>query len=209
MHKRILQQHNLPPTPLREFLSELATSLILLNKQPPGCPSIQNVTPFKKVCLNVPRDLRRDNKEHWPTWNAKRNRCKACPGGIFWESGVYTKLKRLTGNEDFVMYGNPAYPLHPLLIKPYGGSHLLPAQQAFNCGMSVVGEAVEWRFDKVLAECAFLDLKKKFLWQPVATMCKVANILSNCHTTIYGSQVSSYFCLQPPKLQKNLKPMSP
>ncbi|KAH8008745.1 hypothetical protein HPB51_003392 [Rhipicephalus microplus] len=41
----------------------------------------RNVTPFKKVCLNVPRDVGRDSNEHWPTWNAKQNRCKACPGG--------------------------------------------------------------------------------------------------------------------------------
>ncbi|KAL1462042.1 hypothetical protein MTO96_043248 [Rhipicephalus appendiculatus] len=57
---------------------------------------------------------------------------------IFRESGVYTKLERLTGNEDFVVYGDPAYPLRPLLMKPYGASHLSPAQQAFNCGMSAV-----------------------------------------------------------------------
>ncbi|XP_049269151.1 piggyBac transposable element-derived protein 3-like isoform X2 [Rhipicephalus sanguineus] len=86
MHKRILQQHKSPPTPLREFLSELATSLILLNKRPPGRPSVQNVTPLKKVCLNVPRDVRRDSKEHWPTWNERRNRCKACPGGYTYVS---------------------------------------------------------------------------------------------------------------------------
>ncbi|KAL3202109.1 hypothetical protein MRX96_042682 [Rhipicephalus microplus] len=81
MHKKIIQQHKRPPTSLRKFLSELETSLILLNKRPPGRPSIQNVTPFKIVCLNVPRDVRRDSKEHWPTWNTKQNRCKACPGG--------------------------------------------------------------------------------------------------------------------------------
>ncbi|KAH7971810.1 hypothetical protein HPB52_002970 [Rhipicephalus sanguineus] len=63
----ILQQHKSPPTHLREFLSELATSLSLLNKRPPGRPSVQNVTPLKKVCLNVRRDVRRDSKEHWPT----------------------------------------------------------------------------------------------------------------------------------------------
>ncbi|KAH7981862.1 hypothetical protein HPB52_001351 [Rhipicephalus sanguineus] len=61
---------------------------------------------------------------------------------IFRETVVYTKLERLTANEDFVVYGDPAYPLRPLLMKPYGGSHLSPAQQAFNCGMSAVREAV-------------------------------------------------------------------
>uniref|UniRef100_A0A131Z5L6 DDE Tnp4 domain-containing protein n=1 Tax=Rhipicephalus appendiculatus TaxID=34631 RepID=A0A131Z5L6_RHIAP len=127
---------------------------------------------------------------------------------IFRESRVYTKLERLTGNEDFVVYGDPAYPLRPLLMKPYGASHLSPAQQAFNCGISAVREAVEWGFGKVVAEFAFLDFKKnqKLLWQQVAAMYKVATILSNCHTAIYGSQVSSYFSLQRPQLREYLKP---
>lgn len=64
-------------------------------------------------------------------------------------------MERLTGNEDFTVYRDSAYPLCPLLIKPYGGSHLSPAQQPFNCSMSVVHEAAEWVFDKVLAEFAF------------------------------------------------------
>ncbi|XP_049269973.1 uncharacterized protein LOC125757829 [Rhipicephalus sanguineus] len=56
--------------------------------------------------------------------------------GILESSGLYSKLERLVKDDDFVVYGDPAYPLLPLVMKPYGGNTLTPAQQAFNRGMS-------------------------------------------------------------------------
>lgn len=130
--------------------------------------------------------------------------------GILRESGMYTKLEKLASNEDqdFVIYGDPAYPLRPLLMKPYGTSNITAVQQAFNCKMSAVRQCVEWGFGKVVAEFAFLDFKKnqKLLKQQVAQMYKAATILSNCHTCIYGSQVCSFFNLNPPGLREYLKP---
>ncbi|CAN7991588.1 unnamed protein product [Ixodes pacificus] len=35
--------------------------------------------------------------------------------GILRDSGLYSKLERLVGNQDLVIYGDPAYPLKPLL----------------------------------------------------------------------------------------------
>lgn len=128
--------------------------------------------------------------------------------GIFRESGLYSKLEKLVNNEDFVIYGDPAYPLRPLLMKPYGGCRKTPEQEAFNFSMSRVRQAVEWRFGKVVAEFAFLDFKKnqKLLWQQVEEMYKVGTIFTNCHTIIYGSQVSTYFGLDPPPLREYLEP---
>ncbi|CAN8023026.1 unnamed protein product [Ixodes persulcatus] len=130
--------------------------------------------------------------------------------GILRDSGLYSKLERLVGNQDLVIYGDPAYPLKPLLLKPYGGSSLTPTQQAFNFGMSRVRQAVEWGCGKVVAEFAFLDFKKnqKLLRQQVEQMYKVGTILCNCHTAIYGSQVTSYFNLDPPSLQEYLRPVA-
>ncbi|XP_077492280.1 uncharacterized protein LOC144103438 [Amblyomma americanum] len=127
---------------------------------------------------------------------------------IFRESGLYSKLKRIVANERLVIYGDPAYPLRPLLMKPYGGCRRTPTQDAFNCGMSKVRQAVEWGFGKVVAEFAFLDFKKnqKLLWQQIEKMYKVATIFANCHTAMYGSQVSDYFHLAPPSLREYLKP---
>ncbi|XP_077489472.1 uncharacterized protein LOC144100378 [Amblyomma americanum] len=129
--------------------------------------------------------------------------------GILRESGLYAKLEKLVKGEDLVIYGDPAYPLRPLLMKPYGGCHLTRGQEAFNYAMSGVRQAVEWGFGKVIGEFAFLDYKKnqKLLWQQVAKMYKVATILTNCHTTIYGSQVSTYFNLDPPILREYLRPL--
>ncbi|KAL3210823.1 hypothetical protein MRX96_052124 [Rhipicephalus microplus] len=73
---------------------------------------------------------------------------------------LYEKLEALALDKEFVIYGDPAYPLRPLLMKPYGGAALTAAQQEFNSSMSVVRQTVEWGFGKVIPEFAFVDLKK-------------------------------------------------
>lgn len=62
---------------------------------------------------------------------------------------------------NYVIYGDPAYPVRPLICKPYGGASLSSAQQHFNKSMSTVRQAVEWVFGKVVTEFAFVDFKKK------------------------------------------------
>lgn len=81
--------------------------------------------------------------------------------GILRESELYDKLETLVQGHEYVIYGDPAYPLRPLLLKPYGGATLTQEQQEFNAAMSAVRQAVEWGFGKVISEFAFLDLKKK------------------------------------------------
>lgn len=53
-------------------------------------------------------------------------------------SGIYAKLEKLVGPHHFIMYGDLAYPLKALLMKPYGGSSLTATQLAFNNSMSRV-----------------------------------------------------------------------
>ncbi|XP_070377116.1 uncharacterized protein [Dermacentor albipictus] len=126
---------------------------------------------------------------------------------ILQESQAYEKLERLVGGQTFVVYGDPAYPLRPLLMKPYAGAFPTASQRAFNYGMSQVRQAVEWGFGKIVSQFAFLDYKKnqKLLKQEVSQMYKGATILTNCHTCMYGSQVSSYFGLHPPDLVSYLR----
>ncbi|KAL3214389.1 hypothetical protein MRX96_034958 [Rhipicephalus microplus] len=61
--------------------------------------------PFDSECHTIqesvpkcPRDVRRDSNEHWPTWDAKLNRCKACPGGYTYVSCA--KCKVMCFNKD-------------------------------------------------------------------------------------------------------------
>ncbi|KAH7955737.1 hypothetical protein HPB52_003420 [Rhipicephalus sanguineus] len=128
--------------------------------------------------------------------------------GILGESGLYAKLQRLTHGCLYCIYGDPAYPLRPLLMRPYGGATLTAQQQLFNEGMSTVRQAVEWGFGKVIAEFAFVDFKKnqKILLQNVGQMYRVATLLTNCHTCLYGSQTGMYFGLCAPLLEDYLVP---
>lgn len=59
----------------------------------------------------------------------------------------------------YVIYGDHAYPLRPLIMKPYGGAVLSEAQQEFNKGMNTVRQAVEWGFGKIVRDFAFMDFK--------------------------------------------------
>ncbi|KAM7291994.1 uncharacterized protein ISCGN_025280 [Ixodes scapularis] len=126
--------------------------------------------------------------------------------GMLQRSCLYEKLQRLVQGRSYVLYGDPAYPIKALIIKPYGVSGATAPQQLFNSRMSTVRQAVEWGFGKIVAEFAFVDFKKnqKILRQRVARMYKVATILANCHTCTYGSQVASFFDLAPPTLQEYL-----
>lgn len=126
--------------------------------------------------------------------------------GILRLSKVYEKLERLVQGHSYCIYGDPAYPLRPLLMKPYGTANITAQQLAFNKAMSSVRQAVEWGFGKIAGNFAFLDFRKnqKLLRQNLACMYRVSAILANCHTCLYGSQVSDYFGLQPPLLDQYL-----
>ncbi|KAL1483248.1 hypothetical protein MTO96_033326 [Rhipicephalus appendiculatus] len=78
----------------------------------------------------------------------------------FGSSQAYAKLEKLVQGH-YCLYGDPAYPLRPLLLKPYSGASLTPEQVAFNKAMSSVRQAVEWGFGKIAGLSGFVDLKKK------------------------------------------------
>lgn len=60
----------------------------------------------------------------------------------------------------YVLYGDLAYSLCPLLMKPYIGGTVTPQQATFNKAPSIVRQAVERSFGKIVADIVFLDLKK-------------------------------------------------
>lgn len=126
--------------------------------------------------------------------------------GILGESSLYSKLQRLMRRCLFCIYGDPAYPLRPLLMRLHGGASLTEQQQLFNEGMSTVRQAVEWVIGKVIAEFAFVHFRKniKIGLQNVGQMYRVVTLLANCHTCLYGSQTSMFFGLRPPLLEEYL-----
>lgn len=129
--------------------------------------------------------------------------------GILRISGLLDKMKKLVQDQKYVIYGDPAYPLGRFLYKPHRGAVLTQSEVDFNKAMSTVRQAVEWGFGKVITEFAFLDFKKnqKILLQRVPLMYKVGTILANCHTCLYGSQVTQFFHTDPPALEDYLRPM--
>ena len=61
-------------------------------------------------------------------------------------------------------------------------------------------------FGKVVQLFAGVDFvkKMKLYEQPVATNYLVATLLTNCHSTLYGNVVSSYFKVPTPELEDYL-----
>lgn len=129
--------------------------------------------------------------------------------GMLRESGVEIDMHRnmtTPNNEVYCVYGDPAYPLTPYIIPPFKAAVLSANQARFNKRMSSVRICVEWGFEKLLSLFAFLDYKKKqkLYLQPIGKYYKVAALLANCHTCLYGSETGSFFGLNPQSLQKYL-----
>lgn len=104
------------------------------------------------------------------------------------------------------MYSDTGYPLKKFLITPFKGA-INMRQRFVNKEMSKLRVSVEWGFGKVVQLFPFVDFKKnlKLLNQQVPNYYKVSVILTNCHTCLYGSQVSSYFQCDPPELEDYLR----
>lgn len=126
---------------------------------------------------------------------------------MLYESNLLLKLEeKFRVPNVYTLYGDPAYPLRQHILAPYRGAVLTAAQQLFNKKMSKVRESVEWTFGKVVQYFAFLDFRKnlKVLLQPIGKYYVVGALLINCHTCLYGSQTSDYFCMPPPNLHAYL-----
>ena len=121
-------------------------------------------------------------------------------------SGVIPAMRRISAGLgcDYQLYGDPAYPLSPYLGAPFPSTILLNGAEAqFNVDMSRSRIAVEWGFGKVKGNFAYLDFEKgmKPYLNDIQRYWPVAQILTNCHTCLYGNQTSNYFNLPPPQLE--------
>ena len=74
--------------------------------------------------------------------------------------------------------------------------------------MTSVGRIqVEWGYGKIVNLWPYLDYKKnmKTLLMPTADLLKVANILTNMHTCLYGSIISAKTGMSPPSLEEYMQ----
>uniref|UniRef100_A0A8D8M060 DDE Tnp4 domain-containing protein n=1 Tax=Cacopsylla melanoneura TaxID=428564 RepID=A0A8D8M060_9HEMI len=129
--------------------------------------------------------------------------------GVLRDTNLMQQLEekaKFSQENKFVLYGDPAYPMSELLLKPFATRNITQLEQDFNTRMATARQAVEWGFGKVIAEFAFLDFKKnqKILWQQVGKMYLVGTLLTNCHTCLYGGQTSIYFNIDPISIEEYL-----
>ena len=127
---------------------------------------------------------------------------------LFRESKLANKIENLIhyDGSPLVVYGDKAYPLCSSVITPFRGVCLSDEEKQFNLKMNSCRIAVEWAFAKLAANFSFVKYapNQKVYLQPVAMYYKLATLLTNCHTCLYGSQVSDYFGVAPPNLEDYL-----
>ena len=105
----------------------------------------------------------------------------------------------------YQLFGDPAYPLSPWLSAPFPVvANMTGAEARFNRDMSSVRITVEWGFGKIKGNWAYLDFERgmKPYLNDLQRMWPVAQILTNCHTCLYGSQTGNYFGVMPPSLEQ-------
>ena len=123
------------------------------------------------------------------------------------ESGLLNQLQQHSWSPNgnlLCIYGDPAYPLRPQLQAPFKGARITPIQNAWNKSMSSVRVSVEWIFGDIVNFFKFLDFKKnlKIPLSAVGKMYITCTLLQNARSCLYGSTTSTFFELDPPKLQE-------
>ena len=102
----------------------------------------------------------------------------------------------------YCAFGDPAYPHGTYIQGPYPPPQS-PMETIFNKQMSAVRIPQEWGFGKIKSLWSYLDFKKgqKPYQQDIGRYWVAAQILTNCHTCLYGSETASYFDCDPPSLR--------
>lgn len=105
----------------------------------------------------------------------------------------------------FCLFGDVAFPLSELLITAFRDAQT-PQEEAFNSCIKVVRVAVEWAIGKVAKLFPFFVSRKpdfhRVLGSPLGLHYRVAILLANAHTCLYGNQTSSYFGMNPITLEE-------
>lgn len=129
-------------------------------------------------------------------------------GALLRTSGVpeaARKWARGFGGRQMYIYGDPAYGETDTVISGLKKvEKLSKEEQDFNTQMSKIRQCVEWSFGKLFNNWKYLKDSDNLKLQvsPISKYFLIAVLLTNAHTSIYGSQTSSYFQLPPPSLSE-------
>lgn len=136
-------------------------------------------------------------------------------GYLLRKSNFLTRMATLCAAEGrpYYVYGDPAYSLSQFILRGFKGA-MTPQQQQFSTEMSAVRETVEWGFNLIVRNWAFVDYRRnlKIGKQPIGRLYFVAALLTNFKTIMtashpfdtYGNQISQYFGVSPPNLHDYL-----
>ena len=107
----------------------------------------------------------------------------------------------------YFIYGDPAYAMTDYIMTPCGHGDISRRQNRFNINMARKRIAVEWAFGKMQEEWPFFCVKKeqKIFSAPVSNRYKVAALLTNFRTCLYGSNASRYFGVPTPSLESYVR----
>jgi hypothetical protein len=134
---------------------------------------------------------------------------------IFEESNTSLKLEQLlypdddgSSNEWYHIFGDKGYVSRGRrLLSAFLGNALTADQSMFNNIMSGLRVSVENIMAKQTSLFKLIDYHKtqKLQQCPLVQQYTVSMFLVNCHSCLYGNQVSSTFGMSPPSLERYLE----
>ena len=125
---------------------------------------------------------------------------------LYRQSNIESALSSsvLYNNNQYYAYSDSAYVLRPFLQVGFKGPHLTDSQKTFNMTMSKLRVSMEWAFKDVKKYFTRVDATQKMNIprSPVALWYVCSVILWNLKNSLYGSQTSRFFQIDPIPLQE-------
>jgi len=115
----------------------------------------------------------------------------------------------LIDDQQYCIYGDPAYVLRAYMQIAYNGAVLSDAQKEFNSRMSACRIAVEWAFKDIKKYFSHISVSRKMhiSQTPAGLWFQVSSILWNFRACLYGSQSATFFNCQAPSLEEYVQSM--
>lgn len=126
---------------------------------------------------------------------------------IYHRSGLGDVLRdhaKNTSGENLALFGDAAYQTSAHMLKAIGSVDLPAADVQFNKALNAQRTSAEHAFGKVSGIFSALSFSRtqKILATCVADQYRFAVLLTNAHTCLYGSQMSTSFDTDPPTLEE-------